>query len=144
MATLPKETPAAVDLSGLGYEVIKAELEKRKGERIAALKQSIKANQILVEMETIELCELTGEPLPPLPKTRKGKGGRKPGTAKKGKRGKVGESILKFLSTKGKEGAHISAIAEHVGAKTGNVTAWFYSTGKKLTKKVKPATFALK
>jgi hypothetical protein len=62
---------------------------------------------------------------------------------KRGKRGKLGESILKFLSTKGAAGAHVKDIAIAVKSKPLNVTAWFYTTGKGKTKKVKPATFAL-
>ena len=64
--------------------------------------------------------------------------------AKRGKRGNLSEDILKFLSTKGKEGAHVKDIAAAVGSKPVNVTAWTYSTGKDKVKKVKPATFALK
>jgi len=66
--------------------------------------------------------------------------------AKRGskKRGNLSADILKFLSTKGKEGAHVKDIAAAVGSKPVNVTAWTYSTGKDKVKKVKPATFALK
>ena len=67
------------------------------------------------------------------------KRGRKPG-----KRGALGQGILKFLSTKGKEGAHIKDIAAQVGTKPANVTAWTYTTGKTKVKRVKPATFAIK
>lgn len=63
---------------------------------------------------------------------------------RRGKRGALGASILKFLSTKGKDGAHIKDIASHVGTKPGNVTAWTYTTGKSKVKRVKPATFAIK
>lgn len=63
---------------------------------------------------------------------------------KGGKRGALGASILKFLASEGKEGAHVKDIAAHVGTKPGNVTAWAYSTGKTKVKKVKPATFAIK
>jgi hypothetical protein len=58
----------------------------------------------------------------------------KPAKAKKGKRsprGALGASILKFLSSKGKEGAHAKDIATASKSKVPNVTAWFYSTGKK-------------
>jgi hypothetical protein len=74
---------------------------------------------------------------------KKGKPAAKRGR-KSGKRGALGEGILKFLSTKGKEGAHIKDIAAHVGAKPANVTAWTYTTGKGKVKRVKPATFAIK
>jgi hypothetical protein len=61
-----------------------------------------------------------------------------------GKRGALGSDILKFLSTKGKEGAHVKDIASHLGTKPTNVTAWAYATGKSKVKKVKPATLAIK
>ena len=63
---------------------------------------------------------------------------------KTGERGALGNDILKFLSTKGKEGAHVKAIASHLGTKPANVTAWAYTTGKTKVIKVKPATFAIK
>jgi hypothetical protein len=63
---------------------------------------------------------------------------------KSGKRGALGKDILKFLSTKGKEGAHVKDIAAQVGSKPANVTAWTYTTGKSKVKRVKPATFAIK
>ena len=74
----------------------------------------------------------------------------KPAKARKGKRarkGKLGEGILKFLQGKGAAGAHIKEIAAAVKSKPNNITAWLYSTGKKLVKskelkKVKPATYA--
>ena len=65
-------------------------------------------------------------------------------TGKRAKRGKLGETILKYLSTKGNTGAHVKEIAQHAKTKPATVTAWFYTTGKGKTKKVKPATFALK
>ena len=64
-------------------------------------------------------------------------------------RGKLGDQIIKYLATQdGKKGAHIKAIAAAVNAKIANVTAWFYTTGKKhlkakTIKKTAPATFAL-
>ena len=61
-----------------------------------------------------------------------------------GKRGVLGSKILQFLSTKGKEGAHVNEIATAVGTKPANVTAWTYTTGKGKVKRVKPATFASK
>jgi len=74
------------------------------------------------------------------------KKGKPPGKRrrKSGKRGALGVSILKFLSSKGKEGAHVKDIATHVGTKPANVTAWTYTTGKSKVKRVKPATFAIK
>ena len=67
---------------------------------------------------------------------------KKPG--KRAKRGKLGETILKFLSSKGNAGAHVKEIAHHAKTKPANVTQWFYTTSKGKTKRVKPATFALK
>jgi phage gp16-like protein len=64
------------------------------------------------------------------------------------RRGKLGDKIIKYLATQdGKKGAHVTAIAAAVKAKVPNITAWFYTTGKKLIKaksikKTAPATFA--
>ena len=55
------------------------------------------------------------------------------------------ERILKFLNSQGKKGAHVKAIADAVGTKPANITAWIYSSGKKVKelKKVRPATYAM-
>ena len=74
---------------------------------------------------------------------KKGKPASKRGR-KSAKRGALGKGILKFLSTKGKDGAHVKDIAAHVGSLPANVTAWTYTTGKSKVKRVKPATFAIK
>jgi hypothetical protein len=71
----------------------------------------------------------------------------KPAAARKTKskkRGALGGKILKYLATKGKEGAHVKDIANHVGSKPANITAWAYSTGKNKVKRTKPATYAVK
>ena len=69
----------------------------------------------------------------------------KAGRKVKGKRGAVGEAIQAYLATKGAKGAHVKEIAEAIGNKPANVTAYFYGgAGKKLAKPVAPATFALK
>ena len=54
------------------------------------------------------------------------------------------EGILNFLSSQGKKGAHVKVIADKLGTKPVNITAWVFSTGKKVKglKKVKPATYA--
>ena len=54
------------------------------------------------------------------------------------------KGILKFLATQGKKGAHVKVIADAVRRKPANITAWIFSTGKKVKelKKVKPATYA--
>ena len=72
----------------------------------------------------------------------------KKGMAKRKGRGKLGDEIVKYLATQSdKKGAHVKDIAVAVKAKVQNVTAWFYTTGKKLIKaksikKTAPATFA--
>jgi len=63
------------------------------------------------------------------------------------RRGGLSKKIVKFLQTKGAKGAHVKDIATAVKTGPGNVTAWFYGTGKKFLKtaeikKVSPATFA--
>ena len=66
-----------------------------------------------------------------------------PKPTKRRRRKKLKDAILKFLSSQGKKGAHVKVIAERVGSKPANVTAWIFSTGKKVVglKKVKPATY---
>jgi phage gp16-like protein len=73
--------------------------------------------------------------------------GKKTKAKRRGK-GRLGDKIIKYLAAQGgKEGAHVKAIAAAVKAKVPNITAWFYTTGKKLIKaksikKTAPATFA--
>ena len=64
--------------------------------------------------------------------------------AKRKRRKNLKEGILKFLAAQGKKGAHVKVIAEKVGSNAANITAWIFSTGKKVKglKKVKPATYA--
>jgi hypothetical protein len=84
-------------------------------------------------------------------KTPGRKRGPKPGPKAKAKgkrttKGAIGEFILKLLSKKGDEGAHVNEIAKALKNKPANITAWFYGTGKKVKgiKRVKPNTFAYK
>jgi len=52
--------------------------------------------------------------------------------SKRAPRGSVGDSILKFLAKKGEKGAHVKEIAQAVGGEPKNITAYFYTTGKKV------------
>lgn len=63
--------------------------------------------------------------------------------ARRKRRKNLKEGILNFLSAQGKKGAHVKAIADKLGTKPANITAWIFSTGKKVKglKKVKPATY---
>jgi hypothetical protein len=67
-----------------------------------------------------------------------------PKPASRKRRKNLKEGILKFLATQGKKGAHVKIIADTLGTQPANITAWIYSTGKKVKalKKVKPATYA--
>jgi len=71
------------------------------------------------------------------------KAGIKPG-GKRTAKGVIGEFILKLLSKKGDEGAHVTEIAHALKRKPGHITTWFYTTGKKIKgiRKVSPNTFA--
>ena len=71
----------------------------------------------------------------------------KPAKAKKAKGGKSGglkEKILALLEEAGSEGLKVKEIAEKLGAKAGNISVWFSTTGKKLTTKVEPGRYAVK
>jgi hypothetical protein len=63
---------------------------------------------------------------------------------KRKRRKNLKEGILNFLASQGKKGAHVKVIADSVRSKPANITAWIFSTGKKVKglKKVKPATYA--
>ena len=65
--------------------------------------------------------------------------------ARRKRRKNLKGAILKFLAAQGKKGAHVKVIADKLGTKPKNITAWIFSTGKKVKglKKVKPATYAL-
>ena len=71
----------------------------------------------------------------------------KPAKAKKAKRGKSGglkEKILALLDAAGSEGLKVKEIADNLGAKPGNISVWFSTTGKKLVTKVEPGRYAVK
>jgi len=86
------------------------------------------------EIQNYFECELLLSEIKPSPE--------KPARRKPRKNLKAG--ILKFLAAQGKKGAHVKVIADAVGTKPVNITAWIFSTGKKVKelKKVKPATYA--
>jgi hypothetical protein len=67
-----------------------------------------------------------------------------PRPAKRKRRKNLKEGILHFLAAQGEKGAHVKAIANALRSKPANITAWIFSTGKKVKglKKVKPATYA--
>ena len=71
----------------------------------------------------------------------------KPARAKKARGGKSGglkEKILALLETAGSEGLKVKEIAGKLGAKPGNISVWFSTTGKKLVTKVEPGRYAVK
>ena len=113
--------------------------------KLSAAGKSAKAIHNYFECEQL----LAGETFP-LNKAVGAKRGRKKAGAKaKRKRtvkGAIGEFILKLLSKKGDEGAHVKEIAKALKSKPANVVAWFYGTGKKIKgiRRVKPNTFAYK
>ena len=64
--------------------------------------------------------------------------------SRKGKAGGLKERILALLQDAGDQGLKVKEIAEKLGAKAGNVSVWFSTTGKKLTTKVEPGRYAVK
>jgi len=75
------------------------------------------------------------------------KASAKPARAKKAKGGKSGglkEKILTLLETAGSEGLKVKEIADKLGAKPGNISVWFSTTGKNLVTKVEPGRYATK
>ncbi len=97
----------------------------------------------------------------PMPARKKGKGGRPPKRSsassseaaprsafkprKRAPRGQLKEGIINALSNAGKEGLKVKELAERLNTSTGNIHAWFFTTGKKMKgiKKVGPGQYAL-
>jgi len=73
-------------------------------------------------------------------KTRKAKASRSKAT----KSGGLKERILALLHDAGNQGLKVKEIAEKLGAKPGNISVWFSTTGKKLAKKIEPGRYAVK
>ena len=70
--------------------------------------------------------------------------GKQRGTQRKGKSGSVKEKILAVLEAAGATGLKVKEVAEKIGSPATNVSVWFSTTGKKLTKKLEPGRYALK
>lgn len=54
------------------------------------------------------------------------------------------ERVLALLEDAGAQGLKVKDVAEKLGAKTGNISVWFSTTGKKLTTKLEPGRYAVK
>ncbi len=64
--------------------------------------------------------------------------------SKSKKNGGLKERILDLLDAAGDQGLRVKEIAEKLGAKSGNISVWFSTTGKKLATKVEPGRYAAK
>lgn len=124
------------DAADLTYEELKTLLEGKKSERISTLEKEIAELEQSLSSKKSELTELTGSPAPV-----KAKRGRKPKgfstvakaakNTSRGRSSRLKEKVVAFLSSKGKEGAHIDEIAKHLGKPKANVNAFLATTGKK-------------
>ena len=83
------------------------------------------------------------EAISPFKPTKKAKG-KKARKSKAGKPCGLKAQILAVLQDAGDQGLKVKEIAEKLGAKPGNVSVWFSTTGKKLTTKVEPGRYAVK
>ena len=148
---IPKElTKDIAELKKLSYEELEAkqkELEterlkitavqsEKKHEKIIALQQELDDLLKLVSAKEEEIAAL----LPNEGITKKdkrpynkvAKGSKPAAKAKKGKRdSSLKETILAFLKSKGKDGAHVDEIAKHAGKPKANINAFMATTGKK-------------
>lgn len=75
---------------------------------------------------------------PDKPKARRS---RKP---KAVKNGGLKDRILALLDAAGDQGLRVKEIAEKLGSKSGNISVWFSTTGKKLATKLEPGRYAAK
>ncbi len=65
-------------------------------------------------------------------------------TSRKAKPGALKARIISLLESAGTGGLKIKEIAEKLGAPAGNISVWFSTTGKKLTRKLEPGRYAVK
>jgi len=65
-------------------------------------------------------------------------------SSRKAKSGALKARILSLLESAGARGLKVKEIAEKLGAPAGNISVWFSTTGKKLTRKVEPGRYAVK
>jgi len=144
------EKPSLLDTLKAQAAEISAKIKAETDKHLETLHAKLKEAHEVVSKLTAEIQSHTGKPAP-------AKGGRKPGSKNgkaakpakatkkaKGKRGALGEAITKVLSVAGKKGIHVKEIADKVGTKPQNVTAWMYTTGKSKVKNLGKATFTLK
>jgi len=64
--------------------------------------------------------------------------------SRKAKSGTLKAKILSLLESAGTRGLKVKEIAEKLGAPAGNISVWFSTTGKKLSRKVEPGRYAVK
>ena len=145
MSTTSKEA------EGLSYLELKALLEKKKEAEIDKVTKELTAAEGIVASLRAQLVNLGVGTAPVKRRGRKPNAFKMNGAApkktrtKKGKRGAVGDSIRAFLAKKGARGAHVKEIAEAIGNKAANVTAFFYAKANKgKFKQPGKATWAVK
>ncbi len=63
---------------------------------------------------------------------------------KNGRHGGLKTRILDLLEAAGDEGLRVKDIAAKLGRNAANISVWFSTTGKKITKKIEPGRFAKK
>ena len=100
-----------------------------------------------VSVEVVEIASAPASVAPAQKPVAALKAPAKPARAKKAKGGKSGglkEKILALLETAGSEGLKVKEIADKLGAKPGNISVWFSTTGKNLVTKVEPGRYAVK
>jgi len=100
---------------------------------------------------SVEVLEIASAPKPAAPALKQVATPKapaaKPAKAKKARKGKSGglkERILALLEEAGSRGLRVKEIAEKLNAKSGNISVWFSTTGKKLATKVEPGRYAIK
>ena len=65
-------------------------------------------------------------------------------SARKAKSGALKAKVLSLLENAGTGGLKVKEIAEKLGVPAANISVWFSTTGKKLTRKLAPGRYAVK
>ena len=130
----------AKEAEGLSYLELKALLEQKKEAEIDKVKKELSSAEGIVASLKAQLVNLGVEAPAANEGTLKGKRGRprknnfnptKPKKSKGKRDSGLKDTILTFLTSKGKEGAHVDDIAKHTGKPKANINAFLATTGKK-------------
>jgi len=100
--------------------------------------------EIESEISNVLSGRFVSAPKKPVKKSVATRKAAKRSTSRKAKSGTLKAKILSLLENAGTRGLKVKEIAEKLGVPAGNISVWFSTTGKKLTRKLEPGRYAVK